>query len=85
MPFEIDYGSKVPMGFAAESSAPPETSSRRTTASSAMLLTITTTRKPGPLPGTRWHRFVEKEALYRVHECVFGVLALASAPVDLRP
>jgi protein phosphatase len=28
------------------------------------------------------HRFVEKEPLYRVHECVFGVLALESEPVD---
>lgn len=30
------------------------------------------------------HRFVEKEPLYRVHECVFGVLALESEPVDPR-
>lgn len=30
------------------------------------------------------HRFVEREPLYRVHECVFGVLALESEPVDLR-
>lgn len=29
-------------------------------------------------------RFVEKEPLYRVHECVFGVLALESEPVDPR-
>ncbi|MEZ4227252.1 MAG: polynucleotide kinase-phosphatase [Polyangiaceae bacterium] len=28
------------------------------------------------------HRFVENEPLYRVHECVFGVLALESEPVD---
>ncbi len=28
------------------------------------------------------HRFVEKEPLYRVHECVFGVLALESEPVN---
>ena len=28
------------------------------------------------------HRFVEREPLYRVHECVFGVLALESEPVD---
>lgn len=30
------------------------------------------------------HRFVEQEPLYRVHECVFGVLALESEPVDPR-
>ena len=29
-------------------------------------------------------RFVEKEPLYRVHECVFGVLAFESEPVDPR-
>lgn len=29
-------------------------------------------------------RFVKNEPLYRVHECVFGVLALESEPVDLR-
>jgi len=29
-------------------------------------------------------RFVEGEPLYRVHECVFGVLALESEPVDAR-
>jgi hypothetical protein len=29
-------------------------------------------------------RFVEQEPLYRVHECVFGVLALESTPVDPR-
>jgi protein phosphatase len=29
-------------------------------------------------------RFVEKEPLRRVHECVFGVLALESEPVDPR-
>ena len=29
-------------------------------------------------------RFVRKEPLYRVHECVFGVLALESEPVDPR-
>jgi protein phosphatase len=27
-------------------------------------------------------RFVEREPLRRVHECVFGVLALESEPVD---
>ncbi len=30
------------------------------------------------------HRFTESEPLYRVHECVFGVLALESEPVDPR-
>lgn len=30
------------------------------------------------------HRFVELEPLHRVHECVFGVLALESEPVDPR-
>lgn len=30
------------------------------------------------------YRFVEFEPLYRVHECVFGVLALESEPVDAR-
>lgn len=30
------------------------------------------------------HRFVEREPLYRVHECVFGVLALETEPVDPR-
>lgn len=29
-------------------------------------------------------RFVEKQGLYRVHECVFGVLAMESEPVDPR-
>jgi protein phosphatase len=29
-------------------------------------------------------RFVRREPLYRVHECVFGVLALESQPVDPR-
>ncbi|MDR1349443.1 MAG: polynucleotide kinase-phosphatase [Zoogloeaceae bacterium] len=29
-------------------------------------------------------RFVRKEPLYRIHECVFGVLALESEPVDPR-
>ena len=29
-------------------------------------------------------RFVCKEPLYRVHECVFGVLAFESEPVDPR-
>ena len=29
-------------------------------------------------------RFVEREPLYRVHECVFGVLALESEPIDPR-
>jgi protein phosphatase len=30
------------------------------------------------------YRFVDREPLYRVHECVFGVLALESEPVDAR-
>lgn len=30
------------------------------------------------------HRFVEREPLHRLHECVFGVLALESEPVDPR-
>lgn len=30
------------------------------------------------------HRFVGREPLHRVHECVFGVLALESEPVDPR-
>jgi protein phosphatase len=30
------------------------------------------------------HRFVEREPLHRVHECVFGVLALETEPVDPR-
>ena len=29
-------------------------------------------------------RFVRHEPLYRVHECVFGVLALESEPIDPR-
>ena len=29
-------------------------------------------------------RFIRKEPLRRVHECVFGVLALESEPVDPR-
>ena len=30
------------------------------------------------------HRFTEGEPLYRVHECVFGILAMESEPVDPR-
>lgn len=30
------------------------------------------------------NRFVKKDPLYKVHECVFGVLALESEPVDPR-
>jgi protein phosphatase len=30
------------------------------------------------------HRFVEREPLRRVHECVFGVLAMETEPVDPR-
>ena len=29
-------------------------------------------------------RFVKNDPLYRVHECVFGVLAFESEPVDPR-
>lgn len=29
-------------------------------------------------------RFVQRKPFYRVHECVFGVLALESEPVDPR-
>ena len=29
-------------------------------------------------------RFVERQPLRRVHECIFGVLALESEPVDPR-
>ena len=29
-------------------------------------------------------RFIRQEPLYRVHECVFGILALESEPVDPR-
>jgi protein phosphatase len=32
-----------------------------------------------------FERFVRHEPLRRVHECVFGVLALESEPVDPRP
>ena len=32
----------------------------------------------------RLERFVRKEPLRRVHECVFGVLALETEPVDPR-
>ncbi|HEY1428746.1 MAG TPA: hypothetical protein VGF18_04190, partial [Candidatus Tumulicola sp.] len=30
------------------------------------------------------HRFVERAPLRKVHECVFGVLALESEPIDPR-
>lgn len=30
------------------------------------------------------YRFTEGEPLWRVHECVFGVLAMESEPVDPR-
>lgn len=30
------------------------------------------------------HRFVDREPLYRVHECVFGILGLETEPVDPR-
>jgi protein phosphatase len=29
-------------------------------------------------------RFVRREPLYRLHECVFGIMALESEPVDPR-
>lgn len=29
-------------------------------------------------------RFVRREPLHRIHECIFGVLALESEPVDPR-
>jgi protein phosphatase len=34
--------------------------------------------------GAELERFVRREPLYRVHECVFGVLAMESEPVDPR-
>ena len=43
----------------------------------------------GPAASSPWaskalERFVRREPLRRVHECVFGVLALESEPVDPR-
>ncbi|MDR0966327.1 MAG: hypothetical protein LBM75_07495 [Myxococcales bacterium] len=32
----------------------------------------------------KMNRFVERDSLHRVHECVFGVLAMESEPVDPR-
>jgi hypothetical protein len=56
-----------------------------------MLLTIRTTARPATDLGyllhknpARLERFVRREPLRRVHECVFGVLALESEPVDPR-
>ena len=63
-----------------------------------MLLTITTTHQPATDLATKrslalrefalgieaLERFVRKEPLRSVHECVFGVLALESEPVDPR-
>jgi len=62
-----------------------------------MLLTITSTHPPATDLGLAaltlresalgveaLERFVRREPLYRVHECVFGVLALESEPVDPR-
>jgi hypothetical protein len=56
-----------------------------------VLLTITTTHRPATDLGHLLHnrvealgRFVRREPLYRVHECVFAVLALESEPVDPR-
>ena len=37
-----------------------------------------------PLVVQSLERFIRKEPLRRVHECVFGVLALESEPVDPR-
>jgi protein phosphatase len=34
--------------------------------------------------GQRLHRFVEQQPRSKVHECVLGVLALESEPVDPR-
>lgn len=42
-----------------------------------------TQRDPFTLPQGP-ERFVRREPLRRVHECVFGVLALESEPVDPR-
>lgn len=35
-------------------------------------------------PCSALHHFVEGEPLHHVHECVFGVLALESEPMDPR-
>ena len=53
-----------------------------TTASAerTMLLTLTTTHRPA----TDLGHLLRKEPLRRVHEAVFGVLALESEPVDPR-
>ena len=48
-----------------------------------VLLTITTIREFA-LGIEALERFVRREPLRRVHECVFGVLALESEPVDPR-
>jgi protein phosphatase len=56
-----------------------------------MLLTISTTHGRRPTSAREFalgvealERFVRRERLYRAHECVFGVLALESEPVDPR-
>jgi PNKP adenylyltransferase domain, ligase domain len=41
-------------------------------------------RLAGSLGVEALDRFVRREPAYRVHECVFGVLALESEPVDPR-
>jgi hypothetical protein len=42
------------------------------------------TRSDEPYANEALERFVRKEPLRRTHECVFGVLALESEPVDPR-
>ena len=42
------------------------------------------TRRRTISPVSAIERFVRREPLRRVHECVFGVLALESEPVDPR-
>jgi hypothetical protein len=54
---------------------------RRPRVPGAMMLTITSTTAPASDVGFLLHK---NPALYRVHECVFGVLALESEPVDPR-
>lgn len=52
-----------------------------------MLLTITTTHVPATDLGYLLHKHPRKCQTFfmrKVHECVFGVLALESEPVDSR-
>jgi len=50
-----------------------------------MLLTITTTQQPATDLGYLLHKNPARlQSFRRVHECVFGVLALESEPVDPR-